>query len=210
MTEKVNAGAAPVSKYAAKQRAKFNANTKANARMEIKNDQNAPTEENTNAGKFFKKKFKINYDDNFINRLPEHLIQLVLVVKNNSEIRRFTSHGIKNYLKQKGVIKEPNAYVSFKWTKFSVKENGLIREFSYNESFFINALIASFASFSASAQRTIDEFCYKELNKSISEAADSDEIQNIVDMNAQYLAEKAEVEDSEPDTEPDTELESLD
>ena len=210
MTEKGNAGAAPVSKYAAKQRAKFNANTKANARMEIKNDQNAPTEENTNAGKFFKKKFKRNYDDNFINRLPEHLIQLVLVVKNNSEIRRFTSHGIKNYLKQKGVIKEPNAYVSFKWTKFSVKENGLIREFSYNESFFINALIASFASFSASAQRTIDEFCYKELNKSISEAADSDEIQNIVDMNAQYLAEKAEVEDTEPDTKPDTELESLD
>lgn len=197
MTEKVNAGAAPVSKYAAKQRAKFNANTKANAHMEVKNDQNAPTEENTNAGKFFKKKFKRNYDDNFINRLPEHLIQLVLVVKNNSEIRRFTSHGIKNYLKQKDVIKEPNAYVSFKWTKFSVKENGLIREFSYNEPFFINALIASFSSFSASAQRTIDEFCYKELNKSISEAADSDEIQNIVDMNAQYLAEKAEVQEDD-------------
>lgn len=206
MTEKFNAGAAPVSKYAAKQRAKFNGNVKPTVQMGIKNDQNAPAEENTNAGKFFKKKFKRNYDDNFINRLPEHLIQLVLVVKNNSEIRRFTSHGIKNYLKQKGIIKEPNAYVSFKWTKFSVKENGLIREFSYNEPFFINALIASFASFSASAQRTIDEFCYKELNKSISEAADSDEIQNIVDMNAQYLAEKAEVEvQDEPDTEPETE-----
>lgn len=117
---------------------------------------------------------------------PPHITQLALLIKNNAEIRRFTALGILNYLSQKGEVHGKNKYVSFKWNKFAVKNNGLTREYSYNEKFFINALVAAFTSFSASAQRTIDAFTKAELELSISEAVNSQEIEEIIVMNEKY------------------------
>lgn len=177
MNKQSNTGAAPVSKYAAKKRFNFaNANANnANSNANVSQNGTTDMEEETNPE-----------DDKFrglppvVKNFPEHIVQLALIIKNNAEIRRFTALGILNYLLQKGEIQGDKRYVSFKWNKFAVKANGLMREYPYTEPFFINALVAAFTSFSASAQRTIDVFCHKEMSVGIEKAVDQDEVDEII------------------------------
>lgn len=197
MTEKVNAGAAPVSKYAAKKAANAKAaveetkvETVATEETQFKPDEEAiaaliPEAAKPNA-KHFKDKKKKDGLPPIAANFPEHVVQIALLIKNNAEIRRFTALGILNYLLQKGEIRGDKRYVSFKWNKFAVKANGLMREYSYNEPFFLNALVAAFSSFSASAQRTIDAFCKKEMSVGITKAVDQEEVDNIAALNEQY------------------------
>lgn len=103
---------------------------------------------------------------------PKHIVKLVNLVKSNSDIRRYTSLGIINYLSQKGNIGEAKGYVSFDWTKFSVTNRGLRTEYRYTEVFFINCLIASFTSFANAAQKIIGEFCSKEFDTPFAEDKD--------------------------------------
>lgn len=205
MTKIEKTGAAPVSKYAAKKaaRAKANAEEIANATLnneveetttvqqasEVANGSkpDVPTPAPTPAKPQQKaKKDKKKELPPVTGRYPDHVVQIALIIKNNAEIRRFTALGILNYLLQKGEIKGNARYVSFKWNKFAVKCNGLMREYSYNEPFFLNALVASFASFSASAQRTIDHFCKQEMSVGIGKAVDSEEVDNIIALNEEY------------------------
>ena len=201
MTKEVKTGAAPVSKYAAKKaaRAKANAEEIINADMNnevqqaVKNGEAitvtdttpspapSPTQPQQKDKKDKKKELPL-----ITGRYPDHVVQIALLIKNNAEIRRFTALGILNYLLQKGEIKGTARYVSFKWNKFAVKCNGLMREYSYNEPFFLNALVASFASFSASAQRTIDHFCKQEMSVGIGKAVDQEEVNNIAALNEEY------------------------
>ena len=102
-------------------------------------------------------------------RYPTHIVKLVNLVKSNSDIRRYTSLGILNYLYQKGIISEAKGYVTFNWTKFSVTNNGLKVEYRYTEPFFINCLIASFTSFANAAQKTIGIFCSNEFDTQFNE-----------------------------------------
>ena len=205
MTKIEKTGAAPVSKYAAKKaaRAKANAEEAVNATLnneveetinaqqagEVANiskpDAPAPTSTLSKPQQKAKKDKKKELPP-ITGRYPDHIVQIALIIKNNAEIRRFTALGILNYLLQKGEIKGNARYVSFKWNKFAVKCNGLMREYSYNEPFFLNALVASFASFSASAQRTIDHFCKQEMSVGINKAVDSEEVDNIVALNEEY------------------------
>lgn len=197
MTEKVNAGAAPVSKYAAKKAANAKAAVE-EAKVETvatEETQFQPDEEDTAASipeaakpnaKRIKDKKKKDGLPPIAANFPEHVVQIALLIKNNAEIRRFTALGILNYLLQKGEIRGDKRYVSFKWNKFAVKANGLMREYSYNEPFFLNALVAAFSSFSASAQRTIDAFCKKEMSVGIGKAVDQEEVDNIAALNEQY------------------------
>lgn len=185
MTNVTEQNAVITSKYAAKKRmnfAKKQVETKP-ATDEVAEEVNVSVDAN-------------NEDEKFrglppvVKNFPEHIVQLALLIKNNAEIRRFTALGILNYLLQKGEIVGDKRYVSFKWNKFAVKANGLMREYSYTEPFFINALIAAFTSFSASAQRTINYFCKKEMSVGIDKAADQEEINNIVILNEEHEANK--------------------
>lgn len=205
MTKIKKTGAAPVSKYAAKKaaRAKANAEEAANATLNNEVEETtvaqqagevadapesaaiAPTPTPSKPQQKTKKDKKKELPP-VTGRYPDHVVQIALIIKNNAEIRRFTALGILNYLLQKGEIKGNARYVSFKWNKFAVKCNGLMREYSYNEPFFLNALVASFASFSASAQRTIDYFCKQEMSVGIGKAVDSEEVDNIIALNEEY------------------------
>ena len=197
MTKKNETGAAPVSKYAAKRTARVNNDT-AEAPKEITEaivkdeDQNvAPEHKEVLATgkpkKPFSKTFKTRKGEFDVNDVfPQHFVNVALIIKNNAEIRRFTAIGILNYLLQKGIIKGDKRYISFKWNKFTVKCNGLVKEYSYTEPFFLNALVASFSSFSASAQRTINEFCNKEFNNDIDKTVDVNEVNNIAALNEEY------------------------
>lgn len=203
MTKEVKTGAAPVSKYAAKKAAraaKVNVEVEETVQVDTtaaevpadKAGQNSPAI-SPSTTTFGKKKEKKSNLPPAAGMYPEHIVAVALIIKNNAEIRRFTALGILNYLLQKGEIKGDKRYVSFKWNKFAVKANGLMREFSYNEPFFLNALVAAFASFSASAQRTIDAFCKKEMSVGIIKAVDQEEVDNIAALNEEYQGDGNEV-----------------
>lgn len=180
MTELKKNGVAARSRYAAKKAALAASANKENA---VETAQVA-TRKNKKAG----------IPDTAKN-YPEHYVNIALLIKNNAEIRRFTALGILNYLLQKGEIRGEHRYVTFKWNKFAVKCNGLMREYSYNEPFFLNALVASFSSFSASAQRTIDAFCHKEMSVGITKAVDQDEVDNIVELNERNATSSVATDD---------------
>lgn len=151
------------------------------------------------AERFTRKPFKKPYNREknadglpaVVDNFPKHVVGIALLIKNNAEIRRFTALGILNYLLQKGEITGDHRYVTFKWNKFAVKANNLMREYSYNEPFFLNALVAAFSSFSASAQRIIDEFCRQEMSIGLNKAVDQDEVNDIVALNEQYQNKEA-------------------
>lgn len=202
MTKTENgATAAKMSKYAQK-RAKLaasealenaanvtNENAEAPAVGDKPDDTPAPQAE-----RFTRKPFKKPYNREknadglpaVVDNFPKHVVGIALLIKNNAEIRRFTALGVLNYLLQKGEIAGDHRYVTFKWNKFAVKANNLMREYSYNEPFFLNALVAAFSSFSASAQRIIDEFCRQEMSIGLNKAVDQDEVNDIVALNEQY------------------------
>lgn len=198
MTKEVRTGAAPVSKYAAKKAARAKATNEETQTIEGTTAVEETVAETTDAQtqKPAKdKKAKVKGIAPAAANYPEHVVAIALIIKNNAEIRRFTALGILNYLLQKGEIKGDNRYVSFKWNKFAVKCNGLTREYSYTEPFFINALVASFNSFSASAQRTIDAFCHKEMSVSINKAVDKEEVEAITALNEEYQGNGSEGDD---------------
>lgn len=93
-----------------------------------------------------------------------HQVNLVYLLKNNSEIRRFTSLNILSVLEKEGVVNKDckSKLVKFGWDKFSVIIDGLGKDYRYTETFFIQCLINSFALFADSATKTIKEFMDKE------------------------------------------------
>lgn len=140
----------------------------------------------------FKRKTNPLFDKKWSERVPTHLRDLVYLVRNNTEIRRYTAIGIINYLLQKKEIHGEKRYVDFLWNKFRVKVDGITREYHYTEPFFLNCLVASFTSFSASAQRTINAFCKAEMSVGIDKAVDSNEVNDIVASNEEHQNEQVE------------------
>lgn len=200
-TKTENGAAAKMSKYAQK-RAKLAASEALENAANVTDERNdtLAVEDNPSdtpapqAERFTRKPFKKPYNREknadglpaVVDNFPKHVVGIALLIKNNAEIRRFTALGVLNYLLQKGEITGDHRYVTFKWNKFAVKANNLMREYSYNEPFFLNALVAAFSSFSASAQRIIDEFCRQEMSIGLNKAVDQDEVNDIVALNEQY------------------------
>lgn len=205
-TKTENGAAAKMSKYAQK-RAKLAASEALENAANVTDERNdtLAVGDNTSdapapqAERFTRKPFKKPYNREknadglpaVVDNFPKHVVGIALLIKNNAEIRRFTALGVLNYLLQKGEIAGDHRYVTFKWNKFAVKANNLMREYSYNEPFFLNALVAAFSSFSASAQRIIDEFCRQEMSIGLNKAVDQDEVNDIVALNEQYQNKEA-------------------
>lgn len=105
-----------------------------------------------------KEKREINVD------VPDHVLEIAYIPKDNAAIRRYCSLNILNHLSQIGVIRKDGKgnYVKFLWNKFRVSSDGIIKEYSYKEKFFLVALISSFNQFANAAQQTISDFMNKE------------------------------------------------
>ena len=104
-----------------------------------------------------------------LEKVPEHIRNIVYVLNNNAEIRRFTSLAMINTLRGGNAISETDkVYIKFGINKFSIIVNGLAQEQHYNNNFFIEAFSASFAAFARSAQKLINTFCEVE-NREINE-----------------------------------------
>lgn len=119
--------------------------------------------------------------------VPSHVVELSMIIHFNHGIRRHTALNILNYFIQKGVIdsqSDKDRYVDFSdWNKFAVVINGLKREYSYREQFFIDALVGAFKSFAEDSQKTIENFI-KEENRIINgEVDDTDEPVEETDSN---------------------------
>ena len=108
-----------------------------------------------------------------VEKLAETLgnthINLINIVKNNAEIRRFTALRIIGHLKYNNNIpSDAKCYVTFYLEKFAVAVNGLKTEYRYEEQFFIDSLVESFTDLGNYAGRVINEFI-----KSISDDTNS-------------------------------------
>lgn len=161
-----------MSKYAAKRAARVAAYKEQYAKTEVKEEDENPQEVATKE-KGLKKPYYARFT-------PDHVYNLYCLVANNAEIRRFTALGIINWMKQKNMITGEKNYVRFQVDKFTVISDRLGRDYRYNETFFLNALVAAFSSFSASAQKVIDKFCAEEMDSSINKEVNASEVEEIV------------------------------
>lgn len=185
-------GSAPVSKYAAKKaaRAKKEVETVVTEETKIEEKEDikvevyktdtvveqpaaeapAPQEQTTvnksaNKAVAGKTRTVVGKDKREINvDVPDHVLEVAYIPKDNAAIRRYCSLNILNHLSQIGVIRKDGKgnYVKFLWNKFRVSSDGIIKEYSYREKFFLVALISSFNQFANAAQQTISDFMDKE------------------------------------------------
>lgn len=143
-----------------------------------------------------KKEHKRTYVPERYAKLPKHILEVVFIIKFNAEIRRFTAKGIINTLFTRDEIKTKRPYIKFLWNKFVINTNGLNHEYNYNETFFINSLIASFQCFAEIAQETINKFCSEELSDDHIADISSDNVNKIIELNKQNADIKSvDVED---------------
>lgn len=132
-----------------------------------------------------KKEYKRTYVPERYAKLPKHILEVVFIIKFNAEIRRFTAKGIINTLFTRDEIKTKRPYIKFLWNKFVINTNGLNHEYNYNETFFINSLIASFQCFAEIAQEAINKFCSEELSDDHIADISSANIDKIIELNKQ-------------------------
>lgn len=89
--------------------------------------------------------------------VPQHILDVVCIVKFNAAFRRHTSLNILHTLKDDGrICNSKGAYVDFLWNKFRVTaDGGLRREYRYTDDLFIDALVKAHADVASDSQRVI-------------------------------------------------------
>lgn len=101
--------------------------------------------------------------------VPQHILDVVCIVKFNAAFRRHTSLNILHTLEDDGMINNSKgAYVDFLWNKFRVTaDGGLRREYRYTEDLFIDALVKAHADVATDNQKVINSMIdtEAELNK---------------------------------------------
>lgn len=121
-------------------------------------------------------------DEAFL-KYPAHIVKIANMCRSNSDIRRYTSLGILNWMYQKGFIDSPkDGKVNFLWDKFCINIKGLSKEYRYTEEFFLNSFIASFRSLANAAEKNIKIFCKMEFDKEFNQ--DNEEIDKAVEASA--------------------------
>lgn len=101
--------------------------------------------------------------------VPQHILDVVCIVKFNAAFRRHTSLNILHTLEDDGRINNSKGgYVDFLWNKFRVTaDGGLRREYRYTEDLFIDALVQAHADVATDNQKVINSMIdtEAELNK---------------------------------------------
>lgn len=89
--------------------------------------------------------------------VPQHILDVVCIVKFNAAFRRHTSLNILHALEDNGrICNSKGAYVDFLWNKFRVTaDGGLRREYRYTDDLFIDALVKAHADVASDSQRVI-------------------------------------------------------
>lgn len=89
--------------------------------------------------------------------VPQHILDVVCIVKFNAAFRRHTSLNILHTLEDDGrIFNSKGAYVDFLWNKFRVTaDGGLRREYRYTDDLFIDALVKAHGDVASDSQRVI-------------------------------------------------------
>lgn len=89
--------------------------------------------------------------------VPQHILDVVCIVKFNAAFRRHTSLNILHTLEDDGrIYNSKGAYVDFLWNKFRVTaDGGLRREYRYTDDLFIDSLVKAHADVASDNQRVI-------------------------------------------------------
>lgn len=89
--------------------------------------------------------------------VPQHILDVVCIVKFNAAFRRHTSLNILHTLENdEKICNSKGAYVDFLWNKFRVTaDGGLRREYRYTDDLFIDALVKAHADVASDSQRVI-------------------------------------------------------
>lgn len=89
--------------------------------------------------------------------VPQHILDVVCIVKFNAAFRRHTSLNILHTLEDdERICNSKGAYVDFLWNKFRVTaDGGLRREYRYTDDLFIDALVKAHADVASDSQRVI-------------------------------------------------------
>lgn len=162
---KVKEGTAPVSKYAKKRQERVAKEAKVKEEvLDVQEEQDDVQITNERPKTVVGKN---NKELKFF--VPDHIKNIGYIVKDNAAIRRHTSLNILNHLIEQGVIRKDGTgnYVTFLWNKFRVSSDGIKKEYSYRENFFLLALIDSFKQFAKDAENTIKVFMEEEGIESI-------------------------------------------
>ena len=131
---------------------------------------------------------KIKGLPDFVTKYPEHKVAIWAILKNNAGIRRLCSLNIINYLKRKGELaKELKVHVEFISARIGTfeityKQGNTITKsvYDYSEKFFIDCFLASFVNFSNEAQLITNDYVNKEMNKSLLDITNDEDITAIV------------------------------
>lgn len=140
-----------------------------------------------------RKKFKIPFN------IPNHVVELSMIIHFNHGVRRHTALNIMNYFIQQGIVNpeiDKDRYIDFTdWNKFSLVVNGLKREYTYREQFFINALVGAFKSFAEDSQKTIETFILEE-NKIVDGVTNNDNDNEINGNTVEESKKEKEINDN--------------
>lgn len=122
---------------------------------------------------------------NFVKKEFTKVNSIVYLVRNNAEIRHYTSLGMIQQMKAVGEIpKDAKVFIKFLNNKYAVIVNGLSVEYKYDNNTFVTALTASFTVFASEATKVINNFI-SENDISVSSA----EIEKVANNIMTYVSE---------------------
>lgn len=121
-----------------------------------------------NTNRRFNKPFrngrKVTVQDK-LEKTPEHIRNIVYILNNNAEIRRFTSLAmIKELRACKAVPENSNVFIKFGLGKYSVCVNGLNHEYTFKNNLFVDSFEKAFEDFAKHGHSILQAFV-NEVNK---------------------------------------------
>lgn len=109
-----------------------------------------------------------------VAKLPEHISNIVYILNNNAEIRRFTSLAIIKELAAANVVNDTDkVFIKFGLGKYSVCINGLNHEYTFENDLFVEAFDKAFKDFANHGHKVLQAFIKETNNKAESENANS-------------------------------------
>ena len=101
---------------------------------------------------------KLFVKSNKTSKVPVQIEEMVKIVKYNSNIRRHTSLNILHQFVEDGFIDEAKgAFVDFQWSKYTVKSNGITKEYQYDKTF-VEALVKAHSDMAEDSTKVIAAF----------------------------------------------------
>ncbi len=110
------------------------------------------------ASKYTKPAAKKPYNKTKTSKVARELEDVIKIVKYNANIKRHTALNIINTFVEDGFIPNGNgAFVDFQWNKYTVKHDGITKEYNYDKTF-VTALVKAHEDMAKDNTKSIAAF----------------------------------------------------